>query len=60
LVLHDELCPAMDGVTCLVPQCTAMGCGLRGICDRANPQCNGCADCSCNTAVNRCVPTCPS
>ena len=61
IVYNDDLCPAYpNGVTCLVPVCGASGCGYTDTCGPSNPQCNGCADCSCNVAVNECVPTCPS
>jgi hypothetical protein len=61
VVFNDDLCPPYpNGVTCLVPECGAAGCGYRDICGAAVPECGGCADCSCNIALGRCVPTCPS
>jgi hypothetical protein len=60
VVFNDDLCPAFPGVTCLVPECQEAGCGFRDICTADNPACKGCADCSCNIALNKCVSTCPS
>jgi len=59
---NDNLCPAFPdpAVQCLAPQCTASGCGFRDTCSAANPQCNGCPQCTCNTQAKRCVPSCPS
>jgi hypothetical protein len=61
VVSHDDRCPTHpNAIICLVPQCTKDGCGFRDVCDISNKQCEGCADCSCNVALNKCVKSCPS
>lgn len=55
----DDRCP-QSTVSCLAPKCTSAGCSFQDICSPANPQCNGCAQCSCSLVANKCVPSCPA
>jgi hypothetical protein len=59
LVFHNDQCPS-SGATCLAPICTIEGCTFTDTCGPTNPQCLGCADCTCNVTLNRCVPNCPT
>jgi hypothetical protein len=59
IVSHDDRCPPST-ITCLAPVCTNSGCGLRDTCTAADPNCRGCAQCSCLVTANKCVPSCPA
>jgi len=59
---NDDLCPVHPKApACLLPLCTDAGaCSYQDICGASHPQCNGCAECTCNANLNKCVKTCPS
>src|SRR5262249_53607762 len=59
---NDALCPTHPTApACLLPHCTDTGaCGYQDICGASNPQCGGCAECSCNIVLNKCIKSCPS
>jgi hypothetical protein len=59
-VFNHDLCPPFPGVYCLAPLCTAAGCGFQDTCTAQDPNCDGCASCSCAVALGKCVKTCPS
>jgi hypothetical protein len=59
IVSFDDRCPASD-ISCLAPHCTNNGCGFRDTCTPSSPGCDGCAQCSCRIAENKCVKSCPS
>jgi hypothetical protein len=59
VVSDSSLCPPSN-VTCQTPVCTNNGCGLKDTCVPTSEGCDGCAQCSCQASVNKCVKSCPS
>jgi hypothetical protein len=57
---NDALCPTHPTApACLLPHCSATGaCQYQDICGASHPDCAGCAQCTCNPILNKCVKTC--
>jgi hypothetical protein len=60
---NDDLCPTHPTASaCLSPVCDPSDgrCKYQDICVASYPDCNGCATCTCNSVLNKCVKSCPS
>jgi hypothetical protein len=59
IISDDSSCPPSN-VTCKAPICTNAGCDLKDTCVPTSVGCDGCAQCSCQVSLNKCVKSCPS